>query len=350
MSARVPSSRSAPAATSARPGLVIAAEFRGPDEARARSEVVQRVASECGVVPADVVFLAPGLAAPDVVGQAAPSGSQAKSGGGAGYDGSSSHRRRRTTATCSTEVFDDRVTEWTAEAEATERFPRKLIEHLGAAGVFAAASGAGGPAAPRRGQAHRAGLPARPARFGRHRRRRQPARLGDRDPAPVRQVRLPQGRSCEQAIRGEAVLCIGASEESGGSDLQIVETEVRSVGDGFDVRGHQEVRVAVPHRRSHHRRGPQRRPRSDQQARQRARDRRAHHRRSRSRRRTARSAPARWTPRPCTSTPGCRPTLWSPAPGPGWPRSRGDSRTNGCRSPVRWRRPASACSVSPTRA
>ncbi|MGV0741813.1 long-chain-fatty acid--ACP ligase MbtM [Mycolicibacterium sp. XJ870] len=43
-----------------RPGLVIAAEFRGADESGARSEVVQRVASECGVVPSDVVFLAPG--------------------------------------------------------------------------------------------------------------------------------------------------------------------------------------------------------------------------------------------------------------------------------------------------
>ena len=42
---------------------------------------------------------------------------------------------------------------------------------------------------------------------------------------------------CEQAIRGEAVLCIGASEESGGSDLQIVQTEVRSARDGFEVRG-----------------------------------------------------------------------------------------------------------------
>ena len=42
---------------------------------------------------------------------------------------------------------------------------------------------------------------------------------------------------CEQAIDGEAVLCIGASEESGGSDLQIVETEVRSAGDGFEIRG-----------------------------------------------------------------------------------------------------------------
>ncbi len=45
---------------SARQSLVIAAEFRGPDEDGARSEVVQRVASQCGVVPADVVFLTPG--------------------------------------------------------------------------------------------------------------------------------------------------------------------------------------------------------------------------------------------------------------------------------------------------
>ena len=45
---------------SARPGLVITAEFRGPDEAGARSELVALVASECGVVPADVVFVSPG--------------------------------------------------------------------------------------------------------------------------------------------------------------------------------------------------------------------------------------------------------------------------------------------------
>ncbi|UXA19478.1 long-chain-fatty acid--ACP ligase MbtM [Mycobacterium sp. SMC-4] len=45
---------------SSRQSLVIAAEFRGPDEAGARTEVIARVASECGVVPADVVFLAPG--------------------------------------------------------------------------------------------------------------------------------------------------------------------------------------------------------------------------------------------------------------------------------------------------
>ncbi|WP_319447318.1 MULTISPECIES: long-chain-fatty acid--ACP ligase MbtM [unclassified Mycobacterium] len=46
--------------TSARPGLVIAAEFRGADEPAARSELVSLVASQCGVVPTDVVFMKPG--------------------------------------------------------------------------------------------------------------------------------------------------------------------------------------------------------------------------------------------------------------------------------------------------
>ncbi|BBZ52542.1 long-chain-fatty acid--ACP ligase MbtM [Mycobacterium heidelbergense] len=45
---------------SARPGLVVAAEFRGPNERDARAEVIERVASVCGVVPSDVVFMAPG--------------------------------------------------------------------------------------------------------------------------------------------------------------------------------------------------------------------------------------------------------------------------------------------------
>jgi long-chain-fatty-acid--[acyl-carrier-protein] ligase len=45
---------------SARPGVVIAAEFKGDDEPAARSAVVARVASECGVAPADVVLLKPG--------------------------------------------------------------------------------------------------------------------------------------------------------------------------------------------------------------------------------------------------------------------------------------------------
>ncbi|BBY25262.1 long-chain-fatty acid--ACP ligase MbtM [Mycobacterium stomatepiae] len=45
---------------SARPGLVVAAEFKGDDEGQARSEVIQRIASVCGIVPADVVFMSPG--------------------------------------------------------------------------------------------------------------------------------------------------------------------------------------------------------------------------------------------------------------------------------------------------
>ena len=48
------------AAGSVRPGLVVTAEFRGPNEAHARTEVIQRIASSCGVVPSDVVFVAPG--------------------------------------------------------------------------------------------------------------------------------------------------------------------------------------------------------------------------------------------------------------------------------------------------
>lgn len=43
-----------------RPSLVIVAEFRGPDEAQARSTLIQHVASECGVVPSDVNFVRPG--------------------------------------------------------------------------------------------------------------------------------------------------------------------------------------------------------------------------------------------------------------------------------------------------
>jgi long-chain-fatty-acid--[acyl-carrier-protein] ligase len=43
-----------------RPSLVIVAEFRGPDEAEARSRLIQHVASECGVVPSDVSFVRPG--------------------------------------------------------------------------------------------------------------------------------------------------------------------------------------------------------------------------------------------------------------------------------------------------
>jgi alkylation response protein AidB-like acyl-CoA dehydrogenase len=131
-------------------------------------------------------------------------------------------------------VFDDRMKAWTAEAEATERFPRKLIEYLGESGVFTAKWGD-------RQQPDVAKVIELALALG---------RLGSAGIAVG--VSLPDsaiailrrfGKSdhlrtiCEQAVRGEAVLCIGASEESGGSDLQIVETEVRSALGGFEVCG-----------------------------------------------------------------------------------------------------------------
>ncbi|KUI45435.1 acyl-CoA dehydrogenase [Mycobacterium sp. GA-1199] len=132
-------------------------------------------------------------------------------------------------------VFDDRVTAWTAEAEEMERFPRKLIEYLGESGVFA------GKWPP--GQQHPdvakvielarklGGLGSAGIGVG----------VGLHDSAIAILRRF--GKSdylkeiAEQAIRGETVLCIGASEQSGGSDLQIVGTEVHSVRDGFEVKG-----------------------------------------------------------------------------------------------------------------
>lgn len=131
-------------------------------------------------------------------------------------------------------VFDSSVTAWTAEAEETERFPRQLIEHLGRSGVFtekwgdsqqpdlgklfelAFALGRTGSAGIGVGVSLHDSAIALLRRFGKS--------------EYLRAI-------CEQAVRGEAVLCIGASEESGGSDLQIVETEVRTARDGFEIKG-----------------------------------------------------------------------------------------------------------------
>ncbi|WAC93017.1 mycobactin biosynthesis acyl-ACP dehydrogenase MbtN [Mycobacterium sp. Aquia_213] len=132
------------------------------------------------------------------------------------------------------EAFDDRVTEWTSEAEAQQRFPRKLIEHLGSSGVFAAKwTDQTQPDVNKLVELALALGHLASAGIG------VGVSLHDSAIALLRRF----GKSdylkdiCEKAIRGEAVLCIGASEESGGSDLQIVETEVRSHDGGFAVRG-----------------------------------------------------------------------------------------------------------------
>lgn len=135
-----------------------------------------------------------------------------------------------------TDAFDRQVVDWTAEAEATERFPRKLLEHLGRAGVF---TNKWGPADNQHpdvaklvelafalGRTGSAGIGVGVS-------------LHDSAIAILRRFARSDYLKdiCEQAIRGAAVLCIGASEESGGSDLQIVGTEVRSARGGFAVRG-----------------------------------------------------------------------------------------------------------------
>jgi acyl-ACP dehydrogenase len=131
-------------------------------------------------------------------------------------------------------AFDERVVAWTVKAEEEERFPRQLIEHLGASGVFSAKWSTDPMPDVRKlvelafalGNLASAGIGVGVS-------------LHDSAIAILRRF----GKSdylrdiCDRAIRGDAVLCIGASEESGGSDLQIVETEISSRDDGFDVRG-----------------------------------------------------------------------------------------------------------------
>ncbi|MQY24920.1 long-chain-fatty acid--ACP ligase MbtM [Nocardia aurantia] len=44
----------------ARPGLAIAAEYKGADESSARAAIIERVASECGIVPSEVILVPAG--------------------------------------------------------------------------------------------------------------------------------------------------------------------------------------------------------------------------------------------------------------------------------------------------
>lgn len=132
-------------------------------------------------------------------------------------------------------VVDERVTAWTEKAEASEQFPRELIEYLGEAGVFAAKWPAG------QQQSDVAKVIELARRLGRLGSAGIGVGVGLHDSAIAILRRF--GKSdylkdiAEQAIRGESVLCIGASEQSGGSDLQIVGTEVRTVPEGLHVSG-----------------------------------------------------------------------------------------------------------------
>lgn len=132
-------------------------------------------------------------------------------------------------------VFDERVTAWTEKAEEAEQFPRELISYLGDAGVFAAKWPAG--------QQHSdvAKVIELARRLGRLGSAGIGVGVGLHDSAIAILRRFGKSEYlkdiAEKAIRGEAVLCIGASEQSGGSDLQIVGTEVRTVPEGLHVTG-----------------------------------------------------------------------------------------------------------------
>lgn len=131
-------------------------------------------------------------------------------------------------------VFDDRIAGWTAQAEKTEKFPRELIEYLGREGVFSAKWGV-------TQQPDVAKVIALADRLGRLGSGGIAVGVSLHDSAIALLRRFARNDHLrgvtERAIHGDAVLCVGASEESGGSDLQIVETKVRSVGDGFEVKG-----------------------------------------------------------------------------------------------------------------
>ena len=132
-------------------------------------------------------------------------------------------------------VFDERVAAWTEKAEQSEQFPRELIEYLGESSVFAAKWPAG------QQQSDVAKVIELARRLGRLGSAGIGVGVGLHDSAIAILRRF--GKSdylkdiADKAIRGEAVLCIGASEQSGGSDLQIVGTEVRTVSDGLHVTG-----------------------------------------------------------------------------------------------------------------
>uniref|UniRef100_UPI0024541730 acyl-CoA dehydrogenase family protein n=1 Tax=Nocardia carnea TaxID=37328 RepID=UPI0024541730 len=132
-------------------------------------------------------------------------------------------------------AFDAQVVEWTEQAEQDNKFPRVLLDHLGAQGVFARKwndrkvtdlgdhfalareLGALGSAAIGVGVSLHDSAIAVLRRFGRTDFLRQLA---------------------EEAIVVEKVLCIAASEESGGSDLQNARTRIEPESGGYRVVGH----------------------------------------------------------------------------------------------------------------
>ncbi len=131
-------------------------------------------------------------------------------------------------------AFDEQVTAWTAQAERDHRFPRPLLEHLGEAGVFTQ----------KWADRKHTDLHDHFA-LGRHLGSLGSAAIGvgvslhDSAIAILRRF----GRNdflkdlAQRAMTTDAVLCIGASEEQGGSDLQNSETRIFAEDGGYRVVG-----------------------------------------------------------------------------------------------------------------
>lgn len=131
-------------------------------------------------------------------------------------------------------VFDDDLLTLTDRAEQEGRFPRELIERLGRAGIFASKW----PNGPRLDMVKLVHLSERLGRLG-----SASAAVGvslhDSAIGMLRRF----GRSeylrqiADRAVRGDVVLCLGASEAGGGSDLQAVTSTAEPTAAGYRVRG-----------------------------------------------------------------------------------------------------------------
>ncbi|OLT45792.1 acyl-CoA dehydrogenase [Gordonia sp. CNJ-863] len=132
------------------------------------------------------------------------------------------------------EAFDEKVAAWTAQAESDHRFPRPLLEHLGEAGVFT-----------RKWEDRKFADLHDHFALGRRLGSLGSAAIGvgvslhDSAIAILRRF----GRNdfledlAQRAMTTDAVLCIGASEEQGGSDLQNSETRIFAEDCGYRVVG-----------------------------------------------------------------------------------------------------------------
>ncbi|MBM7280415.1 acyl-CoA/acyl-ACP dehydrogenase [Gordonia rubripertincta] len=132
------------------------------------------------------------------------------------------------------EAFDGKVAAWAAQAENDHRFPRPLLEHLGEAGVFT-----------RKWEGRKLTELDDHFALGRHLGSLGSAAIGvgvslhDSAIAILRRF----GRNdfltdlAQRAMTTDAVLCIGASEEQGGSDLQNSETRIFAEDGGYRVVG-----------------------------------------------------------------------------------------------------------------